>query len=559
MSWFPVPERWGAWLLFGVATFLAFPHPLPLSAGEGDPVVLDLGFGAAWFVPAALVVGLRDHDPMHGARLAFWASFVTHSVFFYWFLVVTMVYAGMPAWLGILAPLVPGLYVAPFTAFFAWGWLRFPHMGVAGPLFGAALWVVIDWVRSWLLGGFPWATLGYALHHDLPLLGITRWSGVYGLSFVASAVGIAIAQVWLERAGASASRRLAIRALLITLGITIVLHVLGPLAGGGVGETRSIRVAAIQGNVEQGQKWDPARREQILARYLDLSDRAAEAGAQWIVWPETAVPGVIENDHVLSRRLEEFARERDVTLVVGGTGVEIDYDARRFSAFYDSAFVFDPEAGATDRYDKTHLVPFGEYLPLRSVLGGFMQAIATGLSSADVTPGERPRNVALRWPRESEGREPAVAGVLAGIPICYELLFPDLVRRFAREGAVALLAITNDAWYGRTGAPYQFLAMTALRAAETGLPIVRAANTGISALIDASGGVARRGPLFEEAVVLGDLDLLVVPVPTLYARFGDVFVALCGMGCAFLAAKNISSARRRRNETDEALASTGSE
>ena len=518
-----------AWLVFGVATFFAFPHEMPFLPG----IVVDLGLLLSWIVPVGLVVAVSGRTPRQAARSAFFASFVTHAAFFYWFLVVTMVYAGMPFVLGILAPLVPALYVGPFTALFAWAWRRFERPGLLGVLGGAALWVAVDWARGHLFGGFPWATLGYGLHQDAPLLFVTRWGGVYGLSFLAAAVGIALGRVICARGDAaeSASAR---RVLGGVVAIVALLHGVGFAVGDPMPEEggRTIRVAALQGHVDQGEKWAAERRERIFARYLALSEEAARAGAEWIVWPETAVPGIIENDPVLRGRLGTFAEDHGVSLVVGGMGVEIDYEARRYSAFFDSAFLFDPDGALEDRYDKTHLVPFGEYVPLRAVLGAFFQSIATGLSSSDVTAGERPRNMAIVEP----GAGPEAERLLAGVPICYELLFPDLVRRFGGEGASVLLAITNDAWYGRTGAPHQFLAMTALRAAESGLPLVRAANTGISALVDASGVVGRRSPLFEEAIVSGEIEVFAERTPTFYARFGDVFVALCGVAFAALAA-----------------------
>lgn len=521
-----------AWAAFGVATFFAFPHEVPGLDGR----VLDLGLLGAWLVPAALVVATSGRPPRRAARAAFFASFATHTLFFYWFLVVTMVYAGMPVWLGILAPLVPALYVAPFTALFVWAWRRFERPGLVGVLGGAALWVAVDWARGQLFGGFPWATLGYALHADAPLLFVTRWGGVYALSFLAAAVGIALARAYCAR-GDVAGARGARRDLAWVVGAVVALHVVGAVVGdpNPAGGARTFRVAAIQGNVDQGEKWAAERRERILSRYLALSEQAARDGAQWIVWPETAVPGIVENDGILRDRLAALARDHAVTLVVGGMGVEIDYAARRFSAFFDSAFLFDPDGALEDRYDKTHLVPFGEYVPLRAVLGTFFQSIATGLSSSDVTPGDRPRNMALVAPG-ADAADPDAARLLAGVPICYELLFPDLVRRFGAEGATVLLAITNDAWYGRTGAPHQFLAMTALRAAETGLPLVRAANTGVSALVDARGVVVERSRLFEEAIVIGDIEVFEGRPPTFYARFGDVFVLLCGLGWAASAA-----------------------
>ncbi|MEM9177213.1 MAG: apolipoprotein N-acyltransferase [Myxococcota bacterium] len=513
-------------MLYGVLTFLAFPHELPLAAALDTPA-FDLGLLATWGAPAALVVGLRGLSPRRALRVAFLASFVAHTVFFYWFLVVVVIYAGMPLAMGLLAPVVPALYVAPFTALFAWGFTRFVHPGLAGIALGAAAWVAVDWARGHFLGGFPWGTLGYGLHLDAPLLGWTRIGGVYVLSFVAAAVGLALAAWWVDR---SAARR---RDLLVVVGTVVLLHPLGWWIGSDVGVAfETVRVAAIQGNVDQGRKWDAARREEILSRYLALS-REVAPNADWIVWPETAVPGLVEQDGPLRGRLADLARDSGASLVVGGMGVEVDWEARRFSAYYDSAFLFDPNGVLEDRYDKTHLVPFGEFVPLRDVLGQFFQAIASGLSSSDVTPGERPRNLALVWPGDPDRRRPV------GVPICYELIFPDLVRRMGGEGAGALLAITNDAWYGRTGAPHQFLAMTAMRAAENGLPVVRAANTGVSALIDARGRVVQHSALFEPATVVGEIGIPTNRPPTFYARHGDVFAAGCtvawilGAGWAF--------------------------
>jgi apolipoprotein N-acyltransferase len=203
---------------------------------------------------------------------------------------------------------------------------------------------------------------------------------------------------------------------------------------------------------------------------------------------------------------------------------------------FDSALLYDAEGTRTDRYDKSHLVPFGEYLPLRTLLGQFIRAVATGAAGRDVTPGAGPRALVL-----PTGREPIVT---VGVPICYELLFPDLVRRFAGGGAQVLFAITNDAWYGRTGAPHQFLAMTALRSAETGLWTARAANTGVSALIDARGRVKERTGIFEEGLVVGDVPLRDGPA-TFYARHGDGFAFACWVVSLGLAVR----ARRERGAT----------
>ena len=181
---------------------------------------------------------------------------------------------------------------------------------------------------------------------------------------------------------------------------------------------------------------------------------------------------------------------------------------------------------------------FGKY-KLQEVLGVFLRAIARGIADTGVTAGAAPRALEIAVPG---------AGALrAGVPICYELLFPDLVRRFADDGAQLLLAITNDAWYGRTGAPYQVLAMTALRSAETGLWTARAANTGVSAFIDGRGRVRAETGIFERALLVTDVPLAPgMRGLTFYARYGDLFAGVCWMGALALLGAAVTRARRGR-------------
>lgn len=529
--------------LYALFTLLSFPHELP---GLG---AFDLGLVCAWLGPAALVVGLDGLAPREAAKKAFLASLLGHVFLFHWFIVVTVTYGGMPLGLGLLAPLLPAYWVAQFSALFGVLWARLARRPGA-VFFGACAWVAVDWLRGVFLGGFPWATLGYALHDDAWLLPWTRLGGVYALSFVAAGVGLGLGRLVLarlDRPSADASTSIERRSGLASgaLGIAfalVVAHGLGAaLAAPPATDAPRIRIAAIQGNIDQGEKWDAARRERILSTYLRLSEQAVAAGAQWIVWPETALPGSLEWDAGLATRVGELARRHAVTLVLGGMGLEWTERGEKPSAYYDSAFVVDGEGRIRDRYDKTQLVPFGEFVPLRGLLGRVFQSLARGLSPDDVTPGAAPRAVVLPG---SGGERPALR---AGVPICYELIFPDLVRRFAADGAGILLAVTNDAWYGRTGAPHQFLAMTAVRSAETGLFTVRAANTGISAIIDADGRVRERSRLFEEAVIVAEVPVLQTatraattdgsmpgaasgPVGTFYARFGDVFAWSCILG-----------------------------
>ena len=356
---------------------------------------------------------------------------------------------------------------------------------------GRSLWVALEWARTFVLTGFPWALLGYAQHQNMPLLGLAPWAGVWGISFATVLGGAALAAL----AGGTQGARAAIAAL---AGVA-ALHVAGALerARDEIAPSDTVRVAVLQGNVDQAVKWNAEFAERTLADYEALTRRAAEQGAKLVLWPETAVPGSPDYDDEVADRLAALAQQANVTLVAGAVGVEPRGDGAL--RYYDSAFTVAADGTFVDRYDKTHLVPFGEYVPFRDLLGRFVSAVARGAAATDVSPGRTPRAIAIPLP--------GGATLTAGVPICYELLFPNLVRRFVADGGELLLAITNDAWYGRTGAPYQFLVMTAVRSAENRVWTARAANTGVSAIIDDRGRVRMQTGLFEQTLLVADLPL----------------------------------------------------
>ncbi len=528
--------RAGLGLAYAAATVGAFPHPL---SGH----VVDGGLVLAWIAPALLLAAVRGLAPGRAAALGFAAGVAAYAGVLHWIYVVTVVYGHAPPAVGVVAPVLLATYIAAFSAAFAAGAAWFWRRATAGPLLMAAWWTALDHARSAALTGFPWATLGYALHGDAPLRGLASVTGVYGLSFAAVAGSAALLAALWPAAGFGGRWAAA-----TALGVVVALHGLGaalapPADPGGP----RVRIAVVQGNIEQGVKWSPDWAERTLAIYESLTRRAADEGAQWVVWPETAVPGSPDTDPELRERLVRLARETGTALVVGAVGV-VPRPGGEFPALYDSAYLIGGDGASTHRYDKAHLVPFGEYLPLRPLLGRFVRAVATGSAGRDVSAGDGPRALPLPLPGAS-GTERVLP---VGVPICYELLFPDLVRRFAENGAAVLLAITNDAWYGRTGAPYQFLAITALRSAETGLWTARAANTGVSAFIDARGRVREQTAIFERDVRVAEVPLRAPNGgTTFYVRHGDVFAAGCWAalaGAALLAARR--GRRRGRQERE---------
>jgi len=515
---------------YAATTFLAFPQPLPRALGGG---VLDLGIALGWLAPACLLLLLRGLPVRRAVAWGFGASLLAHTALIHWIYVVTVVYGNAPVAVGLVAPALLACYCASFAGLFGAGWSLLSRRGLANPWSAALLWTALDHLRSW---EFPWGTIGYVQHENVALLPLAAWGGVYALSFVTVLGGAALAMglVAEDRARQRRSIALAVAAVLVAHLVGFALRRPEPR------DTPSVQVAVLQGNIDQGVKWSRSFAKGTLEIYEELTREAVAAGAELVVWPETAVPGAIEADPALRQRLAGMARQTGAWLVVGGVGVEFDGGSRP-SAYFDSAFSFSPEGALVDRYDKTKLVPFGEYVPFRGLLGLFIRTVASGATSLDVSTGERPRRVEL-----FDGS----LGV--GVVICYELLFPDLVRRFAADGAELLLAITNDAWYGRTGAPHQFLAMTALRSAETGLWTARAANTGVSGFIDAQGRVIDPTPVFERAWRMARVPRHPAPRrATFYVRHGDLFAWLCWLGVVALAVVCRMRARERVREAGE--------
>jgi apolipoprotein N-acyltransferase len=535
----PSDGRRRAWLAaYVVATFLSFPHPV---AG----VVLDLGLVAGWLGPLFLVLAVTGLRPRRAAKLGFAAGWLAHTAILHWIYHVTVTYGHAPVFVGFLAPAALALYLGAFPALFAGAFagLRLPP--AATPFAAAALWVVTDHLRAFALSGFPWATLGYAQHRNAWLLDLSAFTGVYGLSFVTvlGGLGLWIALRERGRAGTWAAPAVAVLA-----------HALGPLAPSPDDVGERIRIAVVQGNVDQGVKWSPEWADRTLGIYERLTRVAAAEGAEVVAWPETAVPGSVNRNEATRVRLGRLSRETGATLVVGAVAVdpkprEQVLAGRSPWRFYDSAMILEGSE-VTGRYDKAHLVPFGEYVPLRDLVGRFFQAVARGIADDNVTAGDGPRALELGFQPGPGGapREP----VTVGVPICYELIFPDLVRRFVDDGAGVLLALTNDAWYGRTGAPFQFLAMTAVRSAENRVWTARAANTGVSAIIDARGRVRQRTGIFEEGVLVADVPLLPPPKGgTYYSRHGDHFVYACWIAGALALAVSRGRTNEERGRNDD--------
>jgi apolipoprotein N-acyltransferase len=341
--------------------------------------------------------------------------------------------------------------------------------------------------------------LGSSQASVIPVVQAASVVGVYGLSAIVALVGTAAAVVALTQ---RAAHRWA--AVAVVVGVALVATAgMFRVARGTLTRTGTVvRVGLVQGNVEQDQKWNPAYREPILQRYLDLSRQVIGSGAAIVIWPEASTPFYFNLDNVSAAPVRRLAAESRTPFLIGTDEIERSADGR--DAYYNAAVLVRADGSSSVSYRKMWLVPFGEYVPMKRVLffvGPLVEAVS------DFTPGTDP--VVF----DVDGRRVSVA-------ICYESIAPWIARAFVRRGSQLLATITNDAWFGRSSAAFQHFEQGAIRAVEEGRYIVRAANTGISGAVDPYGRVLRRTPLFETMAVTVDVRLL--DSRTIYSYVGDV-------------------------------------
>jgi apolipoprotein N-acyltransferase len=473
---------------------------------------------------APLLIALHGAPGGRGARLGYVTGAVSSAGLLYWTALVVVQYGGLALPVGILVMGALCLAFSVFHALFGWGTARLAaRLGPAGLLGAPFLWVALEYARTHTFFSFPWVLLGYSQHAQLPFVQVASFAAVYGVSFLVCAVSAFLA--YAAVAPAARSRRAALAAAVLLVG-----------AAWGFGrwqmgrplpEAGRLVVGLVQGGVRQEDKWVPENAWANVDRHLRLTEAAAEKGARLVVWPESAVPFLFDEDRDLAGLLRETVRDRRIYLFFGNDDRERVAGAR--GRIFVGAKLLDPEGELVARYRKIHLVPFGEYVPLQPLftLGGrFAAKLVQEVS--DFTPGE-------------EATTGLVDGHRVGGFICYEAIFPSLVRRFAAEGATLLVNVTNDAWYGTTSAPYQHLAMAAFRAVENRRYLVRAANTGVTAVVDPWGRVLEPTRLFDTTVLVREVPL--VAETTFYTRHGDLFAQACAAVALALVAASLSGPR----------------
>ena len=462
-------------------------------------------------------------------RRAFALGWVCGVVYFtgtlYWITWVMAVYGDLQP---VVATLVNGLlivYLALFPAVFAVVVRRLVvSYGPRALLVSPLVWVSTELGRTYLLTGFPWVLLGYSQVTVLPVAQAASVFGVYGLSGLVAAVSATIA--YATTVGSAFRRTLPLFAVLFLIfaiaGWGSFRVARGELAGGGT----AVRVALVQGNVEQRQKMAAAAGDRrsatdIFDDYLRMTREAIAQGTDLIVWPESATPFIFETERTAAEPIRRIARDARVPILFGSDQIAGGVPTR----YYNSAYLVRADGSTGEAYRKMHLVPFGEYVPLRRLLF-FAAPLVEAVS--DFSAGESPVLMSIQ-------------GHLISTAICYEVVYPDLVRRFVAAGSELLTTITNDAWFGNTSAPYQHFAQASMRAIENGRYLIRAANTGISGVVDPYGRVLVESRLFEPAVVTGTVYYRTER--TLYTRIGDAFAYFAALATVALLLFRISDFR----------------
>ncbi len=393
------------------------------------------------------------------------------------------------------------------------------------------IWVAIEYLRSHAgFLGVPWGLLGHSQYLNLPLIQISSLTGVYGISFLIVMVNATLSEAivsWISKKQGILlqHRRRILSGTVVSTGLVGISLAYGIVVLSKEPGQDRISVAVIQGNIPQEIRWEREYLKRNLERHIALTREAANSGhTSLIVWPETSVQGSLTQDLSLLNTMSTLALETQTHLLVG-SAVRPKFGSREFRRrnWFNSAFLISPRGRILKKYDKINLLPFAEYLPYK-----------------DTFPW--PEGLAAKAGHFIPGKEYTifnVNGTNFGVMICWESIFPDIFRKFVGKGANFMVNITNEAWFGKTAAPYQFLAMNVFRAVENRVSIARSANTGVSGFIDPYGRILGEVKDGNKDIFVQGYLTMEIPLSqerTFYALYGDIFAyIILGLSIVMLA------------------------
>jgi len=468
-----------------------------------------------WFALVPLLFAIKGLSAAGAFRLGFISGLFHFLSLLYWLVPVMRTYGYLPIYLSVSVLFLLAAVLAVFIALFTAALTGVGRKPVRCLVMIPLLWVALEYVRSFIFSGFPWEFLGYSQFNRLQLIQISDILGVYGLSALIALTNAAIFIILLyftkkRWQNTSITKRLAAGSIIALIaGITLSwsyghwrLKTIDNL----IADAPKTRIAVVQGNIDQTVKWNPAFQIGTIKKYNRLSSAVNHQRPDLIVWPESATPFYFLYDIKPSELVFEGIRQTATDYLIGSPSFVRAGDAVQY---YNSAYLISPQIKNMSKYDKTHLVPFGEYVPFKKWLPFLGKIVA---QVGDFRAGKEGKT--LPWKDQQ-----------LGVQICYEIIFPGLSRAMAKNNASLLINITNDAWFGKTSGPYQHFSMTVFRAVENRRALVRSANTGISGFIDPAGRVLASTALLQEAILAQMIPL--IKAKTVYTRFGDLFAQLC--------------------------------
>ncbi len=487
--------------------------------------VFDFSF-LAWISLIPLLITLDRVDL--GKNRAFMAGFIFGLIYFtgtlYWIYHSIHYYGNLNLILSFICVFILCAYLSLYTGIFSLlYYLIIRNTTLPSILVAPSIWVTMEYLRGKLFTGFPWALIGYSQYKSLYLIQVSDITGVYGVSFLVVAFSSLIVDIIQIKRRTQEIPLYPIHTRIIGIVMFIIISagviVYGYWRVNQVRPSKDIKISIIQGNIEQDKKWDPEFQKEVISIYEDLTKtEAIKNSPDLIVWPETAVPFFFSevpsnpssNDDFLSQSLIYFQKDLNTHLLFGGIRRYTEkVDGLTKTNFSNSAFLLNKDGKLVYFYDKIHLVPFGEYVPLRGILF-FIDKLTVGIGDY------------------KEGREYKLATTPVGdfgTVICYEIIFPELVRKFFNKEGDFIVNITNDAWFGKTSGPYQHFNTAIFRAVENRKPVVRAANTGISGFIDSNGRIILTSALFERKAMT--MSIKGEKTVSFYTRYGDIFTYIC--------------------------------
>jgi apolipoprotein N-acyltransferase len=480
-------------ILSATLLILAFPKP-------------DLSF-LAWFALVPWFFALGKQKALQAFFLSYLVGLVFFSGILYWVTYVSSLgFAILVCYLS--------LYFAVFGLLFS---INYKQATINNLFIIPCVWVALEYIRAHLFSGFGWALLGYSQYRNLAIIQISDITGAYGVSFLIVLVNVGIWQA-IFRLRKKDSFKKAILPVFCTLFSVLLTLGYGYFRLNHRPEGKNIKVAVVQGNIPQWQKWQPQARDFILKRYSSLTEQAARKKPEIIIWPETSLPGYLEDDPELLKEITSLSNKISPAYLLIGTPQQ---GAGRMT--YNSATLL-LQGKIIQRYDKLHLVPFGEFMPWPGFFSRFSFAGLIG----NFSPGENYTVFSL---------DQTKAKVKFSVLICFEDVFAHLTRNFSQTGAQVLVNMTNDAWFEDSSEPCQHLQASVFRAVENRVNLVRSANTGISCFINPWGKILSRvsNHLGRDVLVQGEKTqgLEIVSIPSFYTTFGDIFAWFCLIASSF--------------------------